>query len=133
MHLDARLNNGTIGYAGLAVQDTRNTATRERLANSPRFLANGGISIPLHSNKLFVSPELQYVGSRRTLSGGTADPFALFNLIVGSQTPIRGYDLRLCVYNLFDADIHVPGSPEHIQDLIPQEGRTVWLQASRMF
>jgi hypothetical protein len=48
-----------------------------------------------------------------------------------SQAPARHrLALSVVVHNVFDADISAPGSEEHRQQLIPQDGRTVAVRAT---
>ena len=131
LELETSLAGGVTGYAGLALQRAWDAETGAILANSPRFLATGGISVPLLSNKLFISPEVQLIGSRKTLLGNNTRAAPIVNLSVVSRGVIRGHDLSLSVSNLFNTLVTAPGLEGYPEDQIPQQGRVLQLQLSQ--
>ena len=68
--------------------------------------------------------EIQSVSTRRTLADQKAPAYWLTNLNFLSRTLVKGLDLSLGIYNLLDEEYGEPGSEEHLQDLIPQNGRS---------
>ena len=52
------------------------------------------------------------------------------NLTLVARASAGRFDLSASVYNLFDERYADPGSPEHRQDLIPQDGRNFRLKLS---
>lgn len=110
--------------ASYAWQVTRDQGSGVELENSPRHLAKFNYSAPLPGNGLRTGLEIQYSGSRRTLSGASAGGYAVANLTLLSQRLAKDLELSASVYNLLDRHYADPGRPEHLQDLIPQDGRS---------
>ena len=77
-----------------------------------------------------VSP---FVGDRKTLAGDTATKHTITNLSVRSRFLSEQMELIGLVANLFDVDYSDPGSEEHIQDLLAQNGRDVRLKLRYRF
>jgi outer membrane receptor protein involved in Fe transport len=109
--------------ASYAWQITRDDSGTE-LENSPRHLAKLNLTAPLFDNALRTGMELQYMGSRKTLGGATADDHLIANLTLLNRTMAKGLENSASVYNLFDERYSDPGRPEHLQDLIAQDGRS---------
>jgi iron complex outermembrane receptor protein len=57
----------------------------------------------------------------------------LTNLTLLSEKIAKGMELSASVYNLFDKRYADPGAPEHVQDLIWQDGRSYRLKLSYRF
>jgi outer membrane receptor protein involved in Fe transport len=67
---------------------------------------------------------VQFIGRRTALDGSGVDAVALTHLTAG--LPVRpGLRLSATVRNLFNLDYADPGSAEHLQRVIPQDGRTL--------
>ncbi|MBM4031786.1 MAG: TonB-dependent receptor [Planctomycetes bacterium] len=107
--------------------------TGQRLVNSPTHLAKLNVSVPVVRDKLFASLELQYTSRRDTLAGRHAGAFWLANFTLHGRDLLKGLDASLGVYNLFDRRYRDPGSREHRQDAIEQDGRTFRLQIIKRF
>lgn len=116
-----------------AWQISREKDTGAELVNSPRHLAKLNYSVPVRDDSLRAGGELQYTGSRKTQAGGTAGGHLLANLTLSSVRVARGLELSASVYNLFDKRYADPGGPEHVQDLIAQDGRSYRLKLSYRF
>lgn len=119
--------------ASYAWQLSRDQGSGVELLNSPRHLAKLNYSVPLFDNKLRSGAELQYTGSRKTLAGGSAGGHAVANLTLTSQKLAQGLELSASIYNLFDRHYADPGRPEHLQDVIPQDGRNFRFKLSYRF
>ena len=119
--------------ASYAWQITRDQVTNEELENSPRHLAKLNYSVPLSGEALRAGAELQFTGSRKTLAGSTTGGFVIANLTLLSQELAQGVDLSATVYNLFNRHYADPARPEHVQEVIQQDGRSVRLKASYRF
>jgi outer membrane receptor protein involved in Fe transport len=92
--------------------------------NSPRHLLKLNAAVPLGAG-LRAGMELQHTSVRRSLAGEVpAFTLANFNLLV--PLGVRGDELSFALYNVFDKRYADPGGPEHLQDRIPQDGRTVF-------
>jgi iron complex outermembrane receptor protein len=105
------------------LQRAVNQETRTDLANSPRHMVKGRLSVPLPNNLTTVSVEGLFMSSRDTLAHSTVDPVATFDVTAHHKIG-RSWELFAGVRNLFDAQYADPASSQHLQDSIPQNGRT---------
>lgn len=118
-----RLKGESRALVSYAVQRAEEEDTGEELANSPRHVAKGRISFAGPTRGSFISAEAQYHSSRKTVLGGEVDGATLFNLTLTQPIGPR-VELFATVRNLFDADYADPASDQHVQETIPQNGRT---------
>lgn len=116
------LEGGLTATASYSYQEAEQKDPDRRLRNSPRHLAKLAITAPLPLDSLYAGVELQYVGERRTLGGNKTDDYLVANLTVTAADIAKGLDLSVSIYNLFDEEYFDPGSADHIQDQIEQEG-----------
>lgn len=112
-----------------AFAESEDGETGERLTNSPRHVAKLGTIVPIAGERLSAGFELQYTGERKTPKGGTADAYAVTNLTLTSRLFRGRLELTAGVLNLFDERYDDPGSEEHEQDRIEQDGRAFGLKA----
>lgn len=119
--------------ASYAWQITRDQASGAELENSPRHLAKINYSVPLFGNALRVGAEIQYTHSRKTLAGGSAAGYSIANLTLLSRKLAKDLEVSASVYNLFDKQYANPGRPEHVEDLIWQDGRSFRFKATYRF
>ena len=118
-----RLWRGAEGHMSYALQDATDQATGTTLVNSPHQMLKGRVSAPLFGPGSSVAMEVLGVGRRLTVGGNTLGAATTANLTV--IKPIgRSLELVGSVRNLFGLDYAVPASDEHLQDTIPQNGRT---------
>ena len=111
---------GRVSYAWQEAQDKKG----RRLANSPDNMAKINLIAPLWDDMLFAGLESQYISSRRTLAGSSTNDIFLTNLTLFHQNFLPGIELSASVYNLFDQRYGHPGSGEHVQASIRQNGLT---------
>ncbi len=126
--LDGKWASGWEGRLGYAIQKTEDGMTGKRLTNSPQHMVKFNLIVPLIHDKLFAGIESRYMSARRTLSGKTASDYFLTNFTLFSQNLLRGVELSGSIYNLFDQRYGDPGSGEHRQEIIEQDGRTFWIK-----
>lgn len=91
--------------------------------NAPTHLAKFNLAAPLGAGWRGAI-EAQYVGKRSTLSGG-ASAFWLANANLYTAQLARNTEASLGMYNLFGKRYADPGSSEHRQWEIPQDGRAL--------
>jgi iron complex outermembrane receptor protein len=120
--LEGKWKNGLETRINYTYQDARDSDTDARLTNSPRHLAKFNLIVPVYSDKVFTAFELQYTGKRDTLAGNKADDFFLANLTLFSRELLKGIEVSASIYNLFNKKYSDPGGPEHLQDLLSQDG-----------
>jgi iron complex outermembrane receptor protein len=119
--------------AGYAYQLARDSGTGEVLVNSPRHQARLNVSAPLYQEKLFAGAELRYMSPRKTLLAKDSDDAFVTNLTLFSKDWIKGLEVSASIYNLFDESYGDPGSGEHVQDLIEQDGRSFRIKLNYSF
>jgi len=76
---------------------------------------------------------VQYVGDRPTVRGGSADEYVLVNLDISAGRPGEGWMLSAGIDNVLDELYFDPGSEEHVQDAIEQDGRRLRVELTRFF
>ncbi len=115
------------------LQRSVDPAGDERLTNSPTSVFQAAVDSSLGRSGLLASMDLQALSGRRTLAGSWAGGYVVTNLTL--STPRLGGRLEVAVslWNLFGAQYGDPGSEEHRQTLIPQDGRTIGVKGRMRF
>jgi iron complex outermembrane receptor protein len=127
LELEQRFADGSAARASWAVQRTVG-ADGARLTNSPTHLGKLQLAAPVLW-RLRAGLELRYASARRTLAGATAgahlvgDASAALRELAGGRL-----DLRATVHNVLGTRFADPGAREHVQDLLPRDGRTFQLE-----
>jgi iron complex outermembrane receptor protein len=111
------------GLSSYTWQRTTDLDTGERLTNSPRHTGSLRFSTPALLPGSTVAFETQYVGRRTTLGGSDVDPAWVSHLTLIEPIGHR-IDLVANIRNIMNNRVADPGSEEHIQDIIEQDGRT---------
>ena len=124
LELGGKWPNGLGGRVSYTLTKTKNLEMVETLTNSPEHLVKFNLIYPLMKEKVFLGVEEQYTSKRKTLSGKEANAFFITNLTLFSQNVMKGLDISASVYNLFNRKYSDPGSAEHLQDLLKQDGQT---------
>lgn len=117
-------------YAWQIAQDRR---TDTSLVNSPRHLVKLNFSVPLWQDRLRASTDVQYTSRRKTLNGAWIHGYTLVNFTLLSDKLVRGLTVSTTFYNLFDEHYADPGALEHVQNVIPQDGRSFRLKLEYRF
>ena len=120
--LEGKWKNGLEARLSYTYQKAKNSDTDSDLTNSPEHLAKLNLIVPVYQDKVFTGVELQYTGKRKTLAGNEADDFLITNLTLFSRQFIKGLEVSASVYNVFNKKYQDPGGPEHLQDLLSQDG-----------
>jgi outer membrane receptor for ferrienterochelin and colicins len=131
--LDANRGRGVSGRLSYALQRSRDHESGIVLTNSPRHMAKFQLGAPLPINGISAGLTTYYMSSRRTLAGHKADGHAVTNFTLRTPKPLGRLVISASVYNLFDVRYGDPGSEEHSQDIIEQNGRTFRVKASVQF
>jgi outer membrane receptor for ferrienterochelin and colicin len=108
-------------------QHAVDSATDTILANSPAHLAKLNLSAPVFSGIWRSGLEAQYVGARNTLQSRIGG-YWLANITLSSARLAKGMEVSAGLYNLLDRRYADPGSEEHVQDAIQQDGRSLRLK-----
>jgi iron complex outermembrane receptor protein len=128
LELEGEWPLGIDGRLSYAIQQTENLETHKRLTNSPQHLVKLNLVVPIIERKLSASLDMQYTSRRKTLAGDSTGGFSTTNVTLFSQNMIRGLEVSGGIFNLFDKEYGDPGSGEHRQNTIEQDGRTFWLK-----
>jgi len=131
--LEANWPNVIKGHIGYTFQETVNKITDQRLSNSPRHLVKAGVTIPIYKDKLFLGTQSRFMDERLTRNGQHADRSIITDLNIYAHNLVKGLDLSLGIFNLFDEDYSDPVSAAHLQETIEQDGVNFWLKVSYSF
>ena len=132
LEMEARFLSGVQARASYARQRAKDALTGLELSNSPRHLAQGNLALPLFAGRLLFGTQLDYHGSVRTLAANETKSFLLSSFTL-THRPGDSLELAAGVYNVFDERYGYPGAEDHLQDVIPQDGRTFRLKITRRF
>jgi iron complex outermembrane receptor protein len=131
--VEGRFSSGFEVRASYSLQKARFEADDQTLSNSPEHLLKLHLKVPLVRQRLFLGAEGLASSSRLTLSGAEAPGFALVNVTLLGRRLLGGLDVSASVFNLFDESYGLPGGEEHVQDLLPQYGRSFRIRATVRF
>ena len=130
LELDSKWSNGLRGRLSYTFQESHNHATKGSLRNSPKHLAQLNFGMPLVSERIFAAVDSIFMSKRKTGAGDYTKGFFISNLTISSGKLIRGFDVSASVYNLLNTKYGDPGSEEHVQDIIQQDGRSLRLKVT---
>ncbi|MBE0604366.1 MAG: TonB-dependent receptor [Deltaproteobacteria bacterium] len=136
LELAGKLAGGIEGRASYAWQRSEYQETGDTPPNSPEHMAKLNLVFPLLPGKLFLSPELQYIGGRKNLPDKAVESvggYTVANATLLARNLPWGLEISASVYNIFDKDYADPAGSEHLQDSIPQDGRNYRVKATCRF
>ena len=133
LELEGKWDNGLRGLISYAHQETEDEETGKSLAISPRHLANLNLTLPLLKERIFLSLGEQYVGPMKTISREKMDGYFVTNLTLFSQDLLKGLQVSVSVYNLFNNNYRDPVGPEIGLDSVRQDGRIFRLKLTYGF
>jgi outer membrane receptor for ferrienterochelin and colicins len=137
--LDARPTSGTRAYLNYTLQHAHQAGVA--LTNSPTHMLKAGLGRDLFQVAT-AAVELRYESSRTTPQGTTTDGFFLANgnltfrpLATRSRDSglLSGLELGFRIENVFNTRYANPGSIEHLQSSIEQNGRTFVVRLTSRF
>lgn len=132
VELEHQGNAGARLRTSASLQRATDAISGAKLVNSPGRMAKFNYSLPVLEGRWRTGIEAQYVGPRRTLAR-TIGGYWLANLTLSGIRLGPGLEAGISVYNLFDRRYAYPGSAEHVQDVIMQDGRSVLLRLEAEF
>jgi outer membrane receptor for ferrienterochelin and colicins len=124
LELEAIYQNGAILRGSWSIQRAEDVASGLELTNSPHHLAKFTGSMPLFGTPVFANLDVQYNSRSVTLTRTRSPSFVLANLTLNTHELWSGVELTAGIYNILDEDRRFPGAEEHVQETLPQEGRT---------
>jgi iron complex outermembrane receptor protein len=122
--------HGPSGELTYSYQRTQDRATGIELTNSPRHMAKLEFLTPLNVGNITAAADAQYVSGMRTIAGSIAPGNVVTNLSLLAPLAFRRFDISATAYNLFGVKYGVPGFDEHVQNIIPQNGRSFRVQTT---
>jgi iron complex outermembrane receptor protein len=133
---EAEIEGKSSGYEGklsYTYQNAEDRSTGEWLTNSPRQLLKGQVSAAFWEERIVPALDFRYGGPRRTLAGNLAGGYTVANFTLSGRRLLPGVEVSASVYNLFDKAYADPGGQEHVQDTIPQDGRSFRVKVTAHF
>lgn len=130
---DGRLFKVSWTYNNTDMRDDFFNSHWSRAVNSPQNLIKAHYAEPLFNNRLRLGFEEIFVDSRRTMSNDSASAYHLFNINLALTKPIYGFEASLGFYNILDQHPRMVGGPEHIQDVLRMDGRTIRFRLEKSF
>jgi iron complex outermembrane receptor protein len=109
---------------GQVFQRVELDATGRILSNAPRVLTTLAVEVPVPRLDAVIGFNAFAIGERRRVVDGIVPGAFVGNLSVSRRPHAKGLGVSLSIYNLFDQGWGDPGSVEHRQDVLPQDGRT---------
>ncbi|QWV93446.1 TonB-dependent receptor [Geomonas oryzisoli] len=134
--IEGQWSSGFAARSSYGFVSARDQATDQSLDYSPRHLVKLNLTAPLYRKKLFAGIELQGVSRREFSHNGAqvASPgYLVTNATLSSTALLPGLETSFSVYNLLDRRLEDPATTDHMQNLIPQDGRTYRLLFSYRF
>jgi len=86
--------------------------------------------MPLIKEKIFAGVDALYLTKRKTGADNYAKGLFVSNFTLFRGKLISGFEISASVYNLFNEKYGDPGSEEHVQDIIQQDGRSFRIKLS---
>jgi outer membrane receptor protein involved in Fe transport len=129
-----------------SLQYTKDETLSWSMPDSPASLVKLNVSVPVIPKKLFAGLEFQYTSTRdslatitgpggqpTTVQGQQAGGFAVVNFTLFSQNLLKNLDVSASIYNLLNNYYSDPASQGHVQNTIPQDGRTFCFNVTYRF
>ncbi len=133
LELHVELQGGVRARVSHTVQSVTDAATGLTLSNSPNVLSNAVVDIPMGRGGFFLGLNAFHVSQRSTILGGTVERAIVADLTLSNRAFAHGVGVSMAIGNLFGSAYADPGSVEHRQDRIPQDGRTAAVRATWRF
>jgi outer membrane receptor for ferrienterochelin and colicins len=138
LQLEDGWSNGFQARISYSWQDTRYVSQDTALPNSPAHMFKINLIAPLWPDKVFIGFENQYMSGRRVQPKSDnkelkVDGYVISNLTLFTRNLVKGLELSAGAYNLFDENYFDPGSTDHRQIGIEQDGITFRVKASLDF
>lgn len=124
---------GLEGRLSYTYQDAENRATEEWLTNSPRQMVKGQFSAAFWGDRIVPALDLRYTGPRKTLAGNVTGGYTVANFTLSARRLLPGLEVSASVCNLFDKSYADPGGQEHVQDTLPQDGKSFRVKVTAFF
>lgn len=128
--LEVNRGHGLTGQLAYSLQRTEDRATGTELTNSPGQMVQLQLRSPILGLGAIAALDAQYMSARRTLAGNVAGGHTLTNLSLFAPRTFGRFDLSATLYNVFGTRYGDPVPDGFVQDVIPQDGRSVRVRAT---
>jgi iron complex outermembrane receptor protein len=130
--LTKRFKNGVRSFVNGTFQNS--FSGNQRLVNSPAWIANFGLVVPIIGDKLAFSVRQNYTSERQARTAGDrSDDAFTTDLALTSDGLLPNWSFSFKVENLLDADTSVPASESGNLTVISQRGRVFVFRATYRF
>ncbi len=133
LEVEREWSTGLRGRISYTFTDSLNEDTRSGLTNSPKHLAHFNLIVPIANEAVFAAVDVRSMSKRRTVSGDYAGSVLVPNLTIPTRKLPKRLELSASLYNLFDTKYGDPGSEEHLQNTILQDGRSFRVKLTYTF
>ncbi len=124
--------NNIQAFMNFTLQRALDENTGMIMTNSPAFMAKSGFVLPV--TKYFnIIPEIFLETGRRTLAENNTGNLCLFNLGINSGKFLKHFEASVKARNLFNRKYYFPGGHEHVQDVLIQDSRNIYLKLTAHF
>jgi iron complex outermembrane receptor protein len=120
------------GRASYAFQRARDDALQTPV-NSPRQLGYASASVPFRNGRGNLGVFVRHLGERPTLAGTMAPGYTTVATTLLARPFSSRLEILAQVQNLFDVRYADPGGEEHLQNLLPRDGRSIRLGLSHRY
>jgi iron complex outermembrane receptor protein len=133
VEVSGKMARGVLLRGAYTNQRTTDDGTGLRLTNSPVHTMLGSAAFPLFGDRAHLALQGRYLSPRFTLKGLETRHEAVLDLTFTSSELWPWLDLTLGLRNLLDQEYADPAGNEHMQDVIPQDGRTWFVTLRHRF
>jgi len=134
--VEGQWHNGFAARGSYSFVSAKNKMTDAPLDYAPRHLVKLNLTAPLYRKLVFAGIELQGVSRREFTQNGAniaAAGRVIANATLFSAGIIPSLEASASIYNLMDKRFDDPATTDHLQNVIPQDGRTFRLQLAYRF
>jgi iron complex outermembrane receptor protein len=124
--------NNIQAFLNFTLQRSLDENTGMILTNSPAFMAKSGFVLPV-TKYLNIIPEFFLETGRRTLAENKTGNLYLFNLGINSGKFLKHFEASVKARNLFNSKYYFPGGHDHVQDVLIQDARSIYLKLTAHF
>lgn len=122
--LQGELPGRVQGRVAQTFQQLEHDSTGARPTNSPSALTTIMVQAPIPRTETVVGFNGFVIGNRLTVLDGLVPRAFVSNLTFSRRVGSRGLGVSATFYNVFGTSWGDPGSNEHRQEVLPQDGRT---------
>ena len=130
---EKRFRSGWHLRAAWSAQRSFDPATRLVISNSPTHLVKAALVAPLFHRRLDLGITHRFRSGVENVRGVELGGQNVTDVTLTSTKLLRRSELSASIYNIFNRHVCVPGAEEHLQESIPQVGRTWRIKVTRTF